>query len=482
MFAEPENAHADTPSASAANHAFTSSLRSGPACQPDARRPLPRTPPPVDGLHRHAEVVGHVLDRPEPIITQDSWSHHSSPFTPQFACPAIRFVSARCWASSRPPSRGCAGEATASVSPPVPTKVQDPTTGVVSSSSSGAAGLPGRRGRRVRRFAGRRRSGPGLVDGYGGGHRGRRSRAATWSRSDRGTRGRCATSEQPVRELFQSHGIRSRPIRPRRGWRTRLPQLGSGTGVGSTASPVGGVGGGLGRVLREVPGDLLRVQGPLVRWCGRRPSRGGVDPGPERQHPGYVTIEQGGAMNPTDATASSTTSASSSALTPSCRREHVVGLGPVEPDESVEVDQPAALVLGHLGVLHARVVLQPGLLDPEPVSQRPLDRDVEPPPQFGCPPLPHDVGGIVVALPAQGLPQQLVPVLVLLVAGGGSAVLAPWVLAWGRQRRPLSRRPWTCPNDGAVTVAKTSGFSPTRSGTPLPPATPARMRWNMSAA
>jgi hypothetical protein len=33
-----------------------------------------------------------------------------------------------------------------------------------------------------------------------------------------------------------------------------------------------------------------------------------------------------------------------------------------------------------------------------------------------------------------------------------------------------------------VTVANTSGFSATCSGTVLPPATPARIRWNMSAA
>jgi hypothetical protein len=55
--------------------------------------------------------------------------------------------------------------------------------------------------------------------------------------------------------------------------------------------------------------------------------------------------------------------------------------------------------------------------------------------------------------------------------------------AWtGRHTRPLSRRPWTCPNDGAVTVANTSGLSATVSGTVLPPATPVRIRWNMSPA
>ncbi len=45
-----------------------------------------------------------------------------------------------------------------------------------------------------------------------------------------------------------------------------------------------------------------------------------------------------------------------------------------------------------------------------------------------------------------------------------------------------ARRPWTAPKEGAVSVAKTRGLSATASGTPLPPATPARIRWKVSAA
>ena len=52
----------------------------------------------------------------------------------------------------------------------------------------------------------------------------------------------------------------------------------------------------------------------------------------------------------------------------------------------------------------------------------------------------------------------------------------------GWHRVPVSRRPCTAPNDGAVSVANTSGFSATDAGTVLPPTTPARIRWNMSAA
>jgi hypothetical protein len=44
------------------------------------------------------------------------------------------------------------------------------------------------------------------------------------------------------------------------------------------------------------------------------------------------------------------------------------------------------------------------------------------------------------------------------------------------------RWPCTVPNDGAVTVANTSGLSETVAGTVLPPETPARINWNMSPA
>lgn len=47
---------------------------------------------------------------------------------------------------------------------------------------------------------------------------------------------------------------------------------------------------------------------------------------------------------------------------------------------------------------------------------------------------------------------------------------------------PPLRVEWTCPNEGAVRVANTSGCAPTEAGTVFPPATPARMSWNVSAA
>jgi hypothetical protein len=50
----------------------------------------------------------------------------------------------------------------------------------------------------------------------------------------------------------------------------------------------------------------------------------------------------------------------------------------------------------------------------------------------------------------------------------------------GRQARarPLfSRLVWTGPNDGAVSVTNTQGWSATVAGMPLPPVSPARMSW-----
>jgi len=46
-----------------------------------------------------------------------------------------------------------------------------------------------------------------------------------------------------------------------------------------------------------------------------------------------------------------------------------------------------------------------------------------------------------------------------------------------RTRPSFSRRAWTGPNDGAVRVTKTQGWSATVAGMPLPPVSPARMSW-----
>ncbi len=50
---------------------------------------------------------------------------------------------------------------------------------------------------------------------------------------------------------------------------------------------------------------------------------------------------------------------------------------------------------------------------------------------------------------------------------------------WQRSTRPplRTRRAWTGPNEGAVSVTKAAGWPETLSGMPFPPARPARMSW-----
>ena len=135
---------------------------------------------------------------------------------------------------------------------------------------------------------------------------------------------------------------------------------------------VDGVGGGLGRVLRQVAGDLLRCQGS-VRVVGAVPDlhRPGVDLGPERQHPFDVVGEHGWCGEPDRPCRVLDQLGQVLRGQPSgCGCEPFVGLGPVEPDQGVEVDQAAALVLGHLGVLHRDVLVELGLPDAEALGQR----------------------------------------------------------------------------------------------------------------
>ncbi|MCL2092212.1 MAG: hypothetical protein FWH11_13600, partial [Micrococcales bacterium] len=52
----------------------------------------------------------------------------------------------------------------------------------------------------------------------------------------------------------------------------------------------------------------------------------------------------------------------------------------------------------------------------------------------------------------------------------------------GRHLPPSLRAEWTCPNDGAVSVANTSGAQATDAGTVLPPTAPVRMTSKVSRA
>ena len=93
-------------------------------------------------------------------------------------------------------------------------------------------------------------------------------------------------------------------------------------------------------------------------------------------------------------------------------REPVWCAGAVEADQGVEVDDAAALVLGDLGVLDGGQVAHAAAGDAERLGDQPAQGDGEPAPQVGCPPLPHDLGGVVVAVRAQRLTQLGVVVAV----------------------------------------------------------------------
>jgi hypothetical protein len=85
-----------------------------------------------------------------------------------------------------------------------------------------------------------------------------------------------------------------------------------------------------------------------------------------------------------------------------CRRgrEPVGGAWSVEADQGVEVDDAAALILGHLGVLHGRQIGHAAAGHAESLRDQTAQRDGEPAPQVRRPPLPHDLGGVVVTVAA----------------------------------------------------------------------------------
>ena len=96
--------------------------------------------------------------------------------------------------------------------------------------------------------------------------------------------------------------------------------------------------------------------------------------------------------------------------------------------------------------------------------------------------VPHHGGVVVVAVGAQRPAEAGVVFLVPLAAGDPPPVRAVAGFAAGSAPGDLARpgvmtRVWTGPKEGAVKVANTHGWMATDSGTPLPPASPARMSW-----
>ena len=126
----------------------------------------------------------------------------------------------------------------------------------------------------------------------------------------------------------------------------------------------------LGGVLGEVPGDLAGGQwaGGVV---GAGPGAHGahVDLGPEREDAGRVVIVdrfgQNGHGRHDVADEAGEVVAGERGRGGGAG---ACGGGPIEPDEGVEVDQSAGLVLGDLGVLHGCVLAQAALGDVQVVG------------------------------------------------------------------------------------------------------------------
>ena len=78
----------------------------------------------------------------------------------------------------------------------------------------------------------------------------------------------------------------------------------------------------------------------------------------------------------------------------------------------MEVDHAAPLVFGDLGELHPHQLPGRGLGEPQVLGELAAQGDGEPPPQFRRPPLPDQMGGVVVAVDTQRLPGGRVGVVV----------------------------------------------------------------------
>ena len=147
-------------------------------------------------------------------------------------------------------------------------------------------------------------------------------------------------------------------------------------------------------------------------------------------------------------------------------------VGSVEANDGVEVDQPAALVLGDLGERQPPVVGPVAGADAEGGGQGAAQVGGEPRPQHPGVGLPEHRAVVVVAVWIEGGTDPRVVAVVALPAAQGRT--------WPRG---VTARVWTGPNDGAVRVTNARGCSTTVTGTPLvsSPASPARSRWNASA-
>jgi len=165
----------------------------------------------------------------------------------------------------------------------------------------------------------------------------------------------------------------------------------------------------------------------------------------------------------------------------------VTGVVAVEAEQGVEVDRSADLVLSRLAVRDAYRVDQAGLAvaagDPDrghaaaagELAEAAFDGLLGASPQFARGVVPHDVGGVVVAVRAQRLAEPGIAGAVpgetgVVAAVRAAAGVAAGAAGLGRQvQRDRSAqvcwrtgREWTGPKDGAVTVANAAGCRPRR--------------------
>ena len=118
----------------------------------------------------------------------------------------------------------------------------------------------------------------------------------------------------------------------------------------------------------------------------------------------------------------------------SAQRWAVRSFGAVEPDRGVHVNGGAGLELDHLGVRDPTGLAEGSDLQSDSFRELSLKPDGESAPQFGRVPLPEHLAGVVVALPAQRLPDLGVAVTVPFAAPERATVLAerlvPTASAW----------------------------------------------------
>ncbi len=168
-----------------------------------------------------------------------------------------------------------------------------------------------------------------------------------------------------------------------------------------------GVGDRLGGVLGQVAGDLLGPQSAVgIVGAAVAADRAGVELAAEGQEPCRVAgVDAGDGQAHRSGGGSDQVGQAGGVDRGGGGREPVGGAGSVEPDQGVEVDRAAHLVLRDLGVLHRRHLGQPVRRHLQLLGDEPVQGDREPAPQVRCPPLPHQMRAVVVALAADGLPE-----------------------------------------------------------------------------